>query len=221
VQGASLYSGELTDQAAGLRRLLTPANPVVEIVWATNSVNRAAAIRRRVLALRRQGRAPLVLDPSFGDLARAFSVVPRFELSHLLDGHTTADHALHAIEPGCFLLPSARALMRVAAGEIPMQDVLDVLVGLPSVPDILIIGAARQRANELAAWSGDNTRFIMVVDSQPGQLMTAYVLIKGLHTIMPQLSVSIWAEPAAMEAATQLSLTAERFLGLHAELEIS
>lgn len=221
MQGTSLYSGELTDQAAGLRRLLQPAMPVVEIVWATNSAVRAAAIRRRVLALRREGRAPLVLDPSYGDLARAFSVTPRFELGHLLDGHTTADHALHAIEPGCFLLPAARALMRVSAGEVPMQDILDIVVALPSVPDILIIGAARQRAGELASWSGDNTRFIMVVDTQPGQLMTAYVLIKGLHAILPQLSVSIWAGAAAMEAATQLSLTAERFLGLHAELDIS
>lgn len=221
MHGASLYSGELTDQAAGLRRLLQPAMPMVEIVWATDSKLRAAAIRRRVLALRREGRAPLVLDPSLGELARAFSVTPRFELSHLLDGHTTADHALLAIEPGGFLLPASRGLIRVASGEVTMQEVLDVLVALPSVPDILIIGAARQRANELTAWSGENTRFIMVVDSQPGQLMTAYVLIKGLHSMLPQLSLSIWAGPAAREAATQLSLTAERFLGLHAELEIS
>ncbi len=213
-------TGELFDQAAGLRRLLQPAAPLVEIIWATDTSARAGAVRRRALALRRLGREPLVLDPSFGDVARAFGVTPRFELSHLLDGHTTPDHALRAIDPGCFLLPAARALARVASGEITLQDIFDQIAALPSVPDVLLVAAGRQRAADIASWGGDHPNIIVVVDAQAGQLMTAYALIKGLHGVVPRASISIWAEPPALEAATQLRITAERFLGLHADLEI-
>ncbi len=209
----------MIDQAGGLRRLVSGGAISLELLWGGSVAQRLRWLRHRLGSLWREGREPVVLDASLGDVARGLGVAARIDLAQVMDGHARADEAVRALDPVGVFLPAARALDDVARGRRSQTDLVDSLRSLPSVPDrgLLICGCVP--AATLLAWTDDMSRLALLLDGQSNTQMNAYALIKAIKATHPYLPLVVaGTEPVSIKAAHQLAGTAREFLGLEAQV---
>lgn len=210
----------MIDQAEGLRRLVGGGSLAIELLWGGTVAQRLRWLRHRLAQLWRDGREPVVLDASLGDLARGLGLTARIDLSQVMDHHARADEAVRALDPVGVFLPAARALDDVARGRRSQASLIDCLRSLPSVPDRALLVCGAVPAATLLAWTDDTARLVLVLDGQSNTQMNAYALIKAVkatHATLPLALVG--TDTASMKAARQLAATAQEFLGLDVTIQ--
>jgi MinD-like ATPase involved in chromosome partitioning or flagellar assembly len=197
------------DQAVGLRRLFTRAQPRVVGVLGEEGASVALEL---ALALGAQGLRVLVLDRGRGEVAHALGRRLRYELRHALAGDCPLHEVALDAGPGVVAIPAARALERLDAHAArqwwPLFAMLDDALG---PLDAVLVNGAPPAVAEAA---------VLLALSPTSKAVThAYTALKQLarRTVPGRCDIVVHrarSEAAALDAFDSVALTAGRFLGM-------
>jgi MinD-like ATPase involved in chromosome partitioning or flagellar assembly len=196
------------DQACGLRSLFVRQRPAVLGVLGEGSSRIALEIAR---ALHDAGRRVLLLDRTFGEVARALGRAARWELKHGLAGERTLQHIALEAAPGLVVMPAARALegldRQPAAQWWSLCEALDALGPF----DVVLLAGAPPAVPEAGV--------LLCLAPTSTAITQAYTELKrlGRRAMRRRCDIVVHgtrSEAAALDAFDSVALTAGRFLGM-------
>lgn len=211
----------MSDQAAGLRRLMRQGHPFQPVgVFGTDAGLTASVSAHLALALVRRGTPTWVLDEAAAprNVVTQFGIQPRFTLDQALRREADASAAATPVMDGLQVL-AVNGGMGWLAGtpELRWRTAVDDLAGVPGQPLWLVLHAAAGRERDsLALCARDR---LLVMPQRKAALTETYALLKAAHQHHPAdrcwvLVVQARDEDAAREAFAALAATARRFLGI-------
>jgi flagellar biosynthesis protein FlhG len=204
------------DQALGLRRLFEKRG--VATVSVAGAAGTTPVTLNLAAALANLGRRVLILDRTHGEASVGLGLKARFDFAHVLSGEKRLDDVVLRGPDRICVLPAARALDAIDAGDADGRRALAKLLdGDDDRFDICLV-------NGLAlARSGADTAFrdVLLVTAPTGASITeAYAQIKVLarHHARHRFRVVVnraRSEATALSIYTSLAETARRFLAAH------
>ncbi len=212
-----------TDQAAGLRALMTPVLPQVRVVVAAHE----AAVRQEsflqlMVAGAQAGHRLTLLDSSRGELGRHLSLPVRYELVHVLEGEKRFDEVVQCLPmlEQLHYLPACRGLRALAQVHGGMRNLLQGFAQLQQAPDCVVVqvGPGSIAAlDELADLAGE---MIWCVLPRPEVITATYAQLKSVVRRAPHLRHRIWVHgvpdaAAADHVFANLSEATQKFFGVN------
>ncbi len=211
----------MSDQAAGLRRLLERA-PSLRVlgVFGADAGLTATATAHLALALARRGEPVWVLDEAGAphNVATRFALPPAATLERLLREGGQADAALLAGPEGVQILaPGSGVAWLAGQPETRWQTVAERLAALAEQPQWILLHARTGLDTDgLALYAADR---LLVTAERKTSLTQAYALLKGAQQQQPAerwrlLVMQASDADTAGQTHAALDGTARRFLGL-------
>jgi flagellar biosynthesis protein FlhG len=164
------------DQAEGLRKLLR--GPGLRVLPVFGAPERVAACVNLAAAAAAEGSRVVLLDPSAGDIARAYGLAARYELRHLLSGEKRFDQVALATMCGVRVVPASRGIQQLAEAGGQGEALFGAFARLDEPADLVVLhGATLSAAGVLPAAGGE----VLVALSPANESLTAaYAAIKSL-----------------------------------------
>jgi flagellar biosynthesis protein FlhG len=200
------------DQATGLRQLFDRPRASA---WGVVGLDATPLALDLALALTRIGRRVVALDGSCGDIARAFGLRVRYELSHALAGDKRLSEVLFAGSEGLSVLPAARGMARIEEGGVAGFDaLLRTLAAPPTSADVVLCNGLPAAARGMD--------IVLALAPTTVSLTAAYAELKRLardemHGHCRVVIDGARTERAANDAFASVAATARRFLGIELE----
>lgn len=174
---------DISDQAAGLRRLLARSSShVVTVVGARDGLGATSIVVNLAAVLGRAGKEVLVLDEnlSHDNVANTLAFKVRHDMLHVAHGDKTwEDVILHGNE-GVRVLPVARAIQNLARlNEVERERLLESLSAAAQGMDIVLVDAARAGHSVCASLSGDEP-LLLVLNATASGITESYALLKQM-----------------------------------------
>lgn len=172
------------DQAAGLRRLLGKAPPLVVTV-ATCGAGAVRWLAGQSLTRAQAGRSVVALDEASvsGNLADAMGLPARFDLLQAVERHVSLAQARVDAGPGLSLYATARLSRALASADrMLMQRFADTCRQLQSGAELWLIHARPDESLSLSPLALAAHRLVVAVDGSARAITEAYALIKYLDT---------------------------------------
>lgn len=211
----------MSDQAAGLRRLMRQGQPFQPVgVFGTDAALSASVSAHLALALVRRGTPTWVLDEAAAprNVVTQFGIQPRFTLDQALRRQADAAAAVTPVLDGLHVL-ALHGGMGWLAGipELRWRTAVDDLAAMPGQPLWLVLHAPAGRERDSLALCAQER--LLVMPQRKTALTQTYALLKAAHQHHPAdryrvLVVQARDEDAAGEAFDALAATARRFLGI-------
>jgi flagellar biosynthesis protein FlhG len=169
------------DQAAGLRRLLTPrALRVVSFASGAAGVGKTTVVANTAVALARQGLEVLVVDENApSDLGAFFGLKATGDLLQVINRQRELESVLFSPLPGLSILPAGEAAQQLGRlSERQKKGLRESLHAL--VPDVILIDATLARDQGFSPWGLAAGEVVMVVSASGEAITEAYALIKKI-----------------------------------------
>jgi flagellar biosynthesis protein FlhG len=210
------------DQAAGLRRQLTPPRPVKVIAIASGKggVGKTNVTVNLGVAMASMGKEVVLLDADLGlaNIDVMLGLHPQYNLLHVLDGSKSLRDIIVEGPAGLKIIPAASGVQKMAelstaehAGMIQAFSEMDQHI------DVLLIDSAAGIADSVVSFSKAAQEVIVVVCDEPASITDAYALIKLLSRehgverfhVIANMSRSV---QEGRELFDKIALVCDRFL---------
>ncbi|MDR2678487.1 MAG: AAA family ATPase [Zoogloeaceae bacterium] len=169
------------DQAAGLRRLLTPrALRVVSFASGAAGVGKTTVVANTAVVLARQGLEVLVVDENApSHLGAFFGLKATGDLLQVINRQRKLESVLFSPLPGLSVLPAGEAARQLGhLSERQKKGLRESLHAL--VPDVILIDATLARDQGFSPWGLAASDVVMVVSASGEAITESYALIKKI-----------------------------------------
>ncbi len=212
-----------TDQAAGLRALMTPVLPQVRVVVAAHEAAvRQEAFLQLMVAGAQAGHRLTLLDGSRGELGRLLNLPVRYELIHVLEGEKRFDEVVQFLPmlEQLHYLPACRGLRALAQVQDGMRNLLQGFAQLLQAPDCVVVHGGPGLTASLAELADLSGEMIWCVLPRPEVITATYVQLKSVVRRTPHLRHQIWVHgvpdaAAADHVFANLAEATQKFFGLN------
>lgn len=210
-----MLSEHMTDQAAGLRRLLARASTrVVTVAGARSGLGVTSVVVNLATTLARGGKDILVLDEnlSAANVANSLALKPRYDLLNAIRG----DKALHDImlQPmrGVHVLPAARAMQALPKLTVVERErLLDCLAEASQGMDVVLVDGSNEEGCFVSASLAPEQPLLLVINATAAAITESYAMVKRMTMQDGRRSFQIVVNKArdAAEAKTVYGNVAE------------
>ncbi len=210
----------MEDQAAALRELVSgkkeSASPSrikgmrsIAILSGKGGVGKSNLAVNLALALAEQGLRTVLLDADMGlaNIDVLFGVVPKFNLSHVLNGEKELQEILFKVGECISIIPGGAGLRELAdLDEAGQAWIIDRMSVLENETDVLILDTSAGIHKNVLAFSSAADQTILITTTEPTAIRDAYSVLKSLHqTAKGEMNVGIVINMAGDEREAQIA----------------
>lgn len=175
----------VSDQAAGLRRMVNP-NPVkvLAVTSGKGGVGKTNLSVNLSVSLARMGRQVMLMDADLGlaNVDVMLGLSPRFNLMHVLNGEKTIEDVIVKGPEGLMVIPAASGIQKMAElSPAEHAGVVRCFSELTIPLEYLIVDTAAGISDTVVSFSRAAKEVVVVVCDEPSSITDAYALIKVLN----------------------------------------
>ncbi|MDD3608899.1 MAG: MinD/ParA family protein [Halothiobacillaceae bacterium] len=184
VSMSSAERGMTDDQAAGLRRMVTPRPvQVIAVTSGKGGVGKTNVSVNLAMALARMGRKVLLMDADLGlgNVDVQLGLSPKYNLSHVIDGSRSLEEVIVEGPLGVYVIPAASGVKKMAEltpGE--NAGLIHAFGHLSLAIDTMIVDTAAGIAESVVSFARAAREVVVVVCDEPASITDAYAMIKVL-----------------------------------------
>ena len=175
----------ITDQAAGLRRMVAPGPVrVIAVTGGKGGVGKTNISVNMAVALAEQGKRVMLFDADLGlaNIDVVLGLHPEYDLSHVLRGERTLDEVLVEGPMGIRIAPAASGVQQMAElSEAEHAGLIHAFSEVGADLDVLIVDTAAGISDAVVSFSRAAQEVVVVVCDEPASITDAYALIKLLN----------------------------------------
>lgn len=209
------------DQAAGLRRLLSPREARMLALSGTDPEQFARFALELALAFERDGTRVLLVDLTRGALARHAGCTLKYELMHVIDRHRRLEQIVLGGPREIPLLPAARGLRALARSSSGRARFAQFVERAGDAPQLVIAVSPAEQLDALAQLAEFDS-LLVIAPNDGAELTRCYAALKRAYAAQRSAPRLVYAEQfdagAALCAHARLCETARCFLGREPEL---
>ncbi len=180
-----LMADALTDQAAGLRRMVNPEPVrVIAVTGGKGGVGKTNISVNLAVAMAEEGRRVMLLDADLGlaNIDVVLGMHPEYDLSHVLSGERSLGEVVLDGPGGIKVVPGASGVQQMAElSEAEHAGLIRAFSDIGSDLDVLIIDTAAGISDTVVSFSRAAQELIVVVCDEPASSTDAYAMIKLLN----------------------------------------
>jgi flagellar biosynthesis protein FlhG len=197
----------MADQAAGLRRILGPKRlRVAPIVAASAGVGKTMFVINFAAAAQRRGLKVLVLDQTYGDIASALGLRPRYDLLHVLNGHRDLSSVALKGPESVWIIPAPRGIDALVKTNFNAAFLYRLLAPISSELDLIVLNSLPSQADAACRFAAhaDSGREVVLLAATTAEKITAsYSHIKQLVRMSGQQEFRLLINRASTEDAAR------------------
>lgn len=180
-----LMSDSISDQAAGLRRMVNP-DPVkvIAVTGGKGGVGKTNISVNLGIALAEIGRKVMIFDADLGlaNIDVVMGLHPQYNLSHVLRGERALEEVIVIGPLGVKVVPAASGLRKMAKlSDAEHAGLIRAFSDIGNDTEILIVDTAAGISDTVISFSRAAQEVIVVVCDEPASITDAYALIKLLN----------------------------------------
>jgi flagellar biosynthesis protein FlhG len=180
-----LMSERFEDQAAGLRRMVSPEPiRVLAVTGGKGGVGKTNVSVNISIALAELGRKVMLFDADLGlaNIDVVLGLHPKYDLSHVMRGERTLDEILVEGPEGIQVVPGASGIKEMAMmGAAEHAGLIHAFSDIGNHIDTLIVDTAAGISDSVISFSRAAQEVVVVVCDEPASITDAYALIKLLN----------------------------------------
>ncbi|MCF6281605.1 MAG: MinD/ParA family protein [Candidatus Polarisedimenticolaceae bacterium] len=175
----------IDDQAAGLRRMVTPRPVrVIAVTGGKGGVGKTTVAVNLSIALANMGRRVMLLDADLGlaNIDVVLGLHPKYNLSNVMNGERSLDEIVLSGPGGIQVIPGASGLSSMA--ELTSAEHAGLIHAFSDVAndiDVLIIDTAAGISDQVISFSRAAQEVVVVVCDEPASITDSYAIIKLLN----------------------------------------
>lgn len=175
-----------SDQAAGLRRMVSPKPVrVIAVTSGKGGVGKTNVSVNLSATLAASGRKVMLMDADLGlaNVDVMLGLRPNYNLSHVLDGQRTLDEVMVPGPSGMQIIPASSGTQRMA--ELTQAEHMGVIRAFSELShdvDFLVVDTAAGITDSVVSFSRAAQEILVVVCDEPASITDAYGLIKLLNS---------------------------------------
>jgi len=173
----------MTDQAAGLRRMVNPGPvKVIAVTGGKGGVGKTNVSVNLAVAMAGMGKRVMLLDADLGlaNIDVVLGIHPDKDLSHVLSGECNLNEVV--VEGPGGIKPGASGVQQMAElSEAEHAGLIRAFSDVGSDLDVLIVDTAAGISDTVISFSRAAQELIVVVCDEPASITDAYAMIKLLN----------------------------------------
>lgn len=180
-----LVSDRGTDQASGLRRMVSP-QPVraIAVTGGKGGVGKTNVSVNLGVAMAEAGHKVMLLDADLGlaNIDVVLGLHPNYDISHVLRGERTLEEILIEAPGGMKVVPGASGIQ--ALSEMSSAEHTGIIRAFGDIGedfDTLIVDTAAGISDTVLSFSRASHEIVVVVCDEPASITDAYAIIKLLN----------------------------------------
>ena len=174
-----------TDQAAGLRRMVSPEPVrVIAVTGGKGGVGKTNVSVNLAVAMADAGKRVMLMDADLGlaNIDVILGLHPDYDLSHVISGERTLEEVVLQGPSGILVVPGASGVQQMAElSEAEHAGLIRAFSEIGSDLDVLIVDTAAGISDTVISFSRAAQELIVVVCDEPASITDAYALIKLLN----------------------------------------
>lgn len=211
----------MEDQAAALRELVSDKKASVAlsarikgmrsiaILSGKGGVGKSNLAVNLALALAEQGLRVVLLDADLGlaNIDVLFGVVPKFNLSHVLNGEKELKEIVFKVGERLSIIPGGAGLRDLAdLDEAAQTWMIERMSVLEDETDVLILDTSAGIHKSVLAFSIAADQTILITTAEPTAIRDSYSVLKSLHhQVSRDLNIGIVVNMAGDEREAQIA----------------
>jgi len=180
-----LMSDSVSDQAAGLRRMVNPQPVrVIAVTGGKGGVGKTNVSVNLGVALAESDRRVMILDADLGlaNIDVVLGLYPEYDLSHVLRGERDLEEVIVTGPLGIQIVPAASGMQQMATlSRAEHAGLIRAFSDIGNDIDVLIVDTAAGISDTVVSFSCAAQEVIVVVCDEPASITDAYALIKLLN----------------------------------------
>lgn len=180
-----LMAEATTDQAAGLRRMVSPEPVrVIAVTGGKGGVGKTNISVNLAVAMADAGKQVMLMDADLGlaNIDVILGLHPDYDLSHVISGERTLEEVVLQGPSGIRVVPGASGVQQMAElSEAEHAGLIRAFSEIGSDLDVLIVDTAAGISDTVISFSRAAQELIVVVCDEPASITDAYALIKLLN----------------------------------------
>lgn len=197
----------MVDQAAGLRRLLGPKRlRIAPIVAASAGMGKTMFVINFAAAAQRRGLKVLVLDQTYGDIADALGLRPRYDLLHVLNGDCQLSSVALKGPDSVWIIPAPRGIDALVNARFNTAHLCQLLEPISGELDLIVVNSLPSRAHaacQFAARADSGREVVLLAATTAETIKASYSQIKRLVHLSGQQEFRLLINRASTEAAAR------------------
>jgi len=175
----------ITDQAAGLRRIVKPRPVrVIAVTSGKGGVGKTNVSVNLGIALAQEGKEVMLMDADFGlaNVDVMLGLHPTYNLSHVINGDRTLEEVIVSGPSGLRVVPASSGVKKMAELDVTQHaGVIRAFSELSHELDVLIIDTAAGISESVVSYARAAQEVVVVVCDEPASITDAYAMIKLLN----------------------------------------
>jgi flagellar biosynthesis protein FlhG len=221
-----MHSDNMSDQAAGLRRLLARASiRVVTVAGARRGLGVTSLVVNLAARLAAGGKDVLVLDENLAphNVANTLALKPRFDLLHAVRGDRSLREVILTPAQGVHVLPMARAMQELPRlGAAEREQLLGCLGEAAHSMDVVLVDGSPQEGRFVSGSLAPEQPLLLVANVTAAAITESYALIKRMALLEGRRSFEIVVNKARNAAKARavydnLAQVARQHLGVRVQ----
>lgn len=180
-----LMADVTTDQAAGLRRMVSPKPVrVIAVTGGKGGVGKTNVSVNLAVAMADAGKRVMLMDADLGlaNIDVILGLHPDYDLSHVISGERTLEEVVLLGPSGIRVVPGASGVQQMAElSEAEHAGLIRAFSEIGADLDVLIVDTAAGISDTVVSFSRAAQELIVVVCDEPASITDAYALIKLLN----------------------------------------
>jgi flagellar biosynthesis protein FlhG len=184
VHSTSIEKQSISDQAEGLRRLLSKTSArIVAVVGARSGIGSTSVVVNLASVWARSGKEVLILDEhlSHNNVANTLALNQRYELLNVVRRDKILSEVMLRGSNGIQILPVARAMQTIpimAAKE--RENLIELLTRSAAGKDIILVDAAAREGHSVCASLSGDEPLLMVLNGTANGITESYAMLKQM-----------------------------------------
>ncbi len=178
-------SSVVNDQAAGLRRMVSPQPVrVIAVTGGKGGVGKTSVSVNLSIALANMNRSVMLLDADLGlaNIDVVLGLHPEYNLSDVMSGERSLEEIVLTGPSGIQVIPGASGITRMA--EMSPAEHTGLIQAFSEVAhdvDVLVIDTAAGISDQVISFSRAAQEVVVVVCDEPASITDSYAIIKLLN----------------------------------------
>ena len=177
-------SREASDQAQGLRRVVSPEPVnVIAVSSGKGGVGKTNVSVNLAVSLAREGKEVVLLDADMGlaNVDVLLGLSPEYDLSHVLSGERALDEVIVEGPGGLKIVPASSGIRQMAnLTEVEQAGLITAFNDLSHVIDVMVVDTGAGISSNVMNFCSAAQEVLVVVCDEPASITDAYAFIKVL-----------------------------------------